>query len=49
MYRNTFTIFNKDGTIFGHILNTTAEVVQDFILKINFESGKYHYYVEGYK
>lgn len=48
MRKHTFTIFNENDTVYGYLFDVTRLEAQQTVKAINEESGKYHYYMEGY-
>ena len=48
MRKHTFTIYNADDTVYGYLFDVTRVEAQETVRKINSETQKYHYYMEGY-
>ena len=48
MRKHTFTIYNEDDSIYGYLFDVTRMEAQETVTLINEETGKYHYYMEGY-
>lgn len=47
MTKRTFTIFNDDNSIYGYLFDVTRLEAQEAVTRINQETGKHHYYMDG--
>lgn len=48
MRKLTFTIFTENDNVYGYLFDVTRVEAQETVTKINEDTGKYHYYMEGY-
>ena len=49
MRKQTFTIFNDDDSVYGYLFDVTRIEAQTTVTLINNETGKYHYFMDGYE
>ena len=48
MTRRTFTIYSDDDSVYGYLFDVTRLEAQETVSLINKETGKHHYYMDGY-